>query len=369
MKADKICILIDNKINTQDDSHNKLLVKNNFFLDNLLSKIIKYNFKKIYLLCTYKKKSFFKKYHKKKIHKSIIHCVDIGKQENLYQILLKIKKKINTNFIFLEGKRFIDINYFELIKSELGNKLAEICLIKKKFSSKNKKESIGLYLFNKKIFSFIKNNSYSNNDDIIQKLIDKDKILIKSYAGNAINNILFEKSNFLKKNNNILKNKALFLDRDGVINKHNGYVLKYKDFIFLSGVKKAIHYANTRGYLVIIITNQSAIGRSWMKESHLNKMHSLMKKNMFEYNGSYVDDILYSPYYYKSKKKIYRSNKKDRKPGTGMLIKAIKKWNINIRHSIFIGDQTTDKLAAQRCNIKFYYKTNYSFYKQIRSII
>jgi D-glycero-D-manno-heptose 1,7-bisphosphate phosphatase len=367
MKADKICILINNKINTQDDNHNKLSVKNNFFIDNLLSKIIKYNFKKIYLLCTNKKKSFFNKYHKKKIHKSIIHCVDIGKQENLYQILLKLRTKINTNFIFLEGKRFIDINYFELIKSELGNNLAEICLIKKNIISS--KKNIGLYLFNKKIFSFIKKNPYSNNDDIIQKLIDKDKILTKFYTGNAINNILSKKTNLLKKNNNILKNKALFLDRDGVINKHNGYVLKYKDFIFLSGVKKAIHYANTKGYLVIIITNQSAIGRSWMKESYLNKMHSLMKKNIFEYNGSYVDDILYSPYYHKSKKKIYRSNKKDRKPGTGMLIKAIKKWNINIKHSIFIGDQTTDKLAAQQCNIKFYYKMNYSLYKQIRSII
>ena len=63
MKADKICILINNKINTQDDNHNKLSVKNNFFIDNLLSKIIKYNFKKIYLLCTNKKKSFFNKYH------------------------------------------------------------------------------------------------------------------------------------------------------------------------------------------------------------------------------------------------------------------------------------------------------------------
>ena len=348
MTVNKICILINHKTNTFENINNKL------FVASLISKIIKYNFKEIYLLCSYKKIFFFNQYHEKKIHKSIIYCVDIDKHENLCQILLKLKKKINTNFIFLDGKKFIDIDYFDLIKSNLRTKLVKICLIKK---------NVGLYLFNKKIFSFIKNSLYSNYDDIIQNLIAKDKILTKFYIGNIIDNILFQK------NNNLLKSKTLFLDRDGVINKHNGYILKYKDFEFLPGVKKAIHYANSRGYLVIIITNQSAIGKSWMKESYLNKIHNLMKKKMFKYNGSYIDDIFYSPYYQKSKKKIYRLNKKDRKPGTGMLIKAIKKWNINIEESIFIGDQATDKLAAQRCNIKFYYKGNYSLYKQVQSII
>tara|TARA_B110000037_G_scaffold97725_1_gene114580 strand:- start:3623 stop:4738 length:1116 start_codon:yes stop_codon:yes gene_type:complete len=371
VKVDKIFILINHNKNKIDDTKNKLSIKNNHFLDNLLTKIIKYDFKKIYLLCPFENRFFYNRYHKKKIHKSTIHCVKIGVQLNLCQILIKLEKKTNNNFIFLDGKKFIDMNYFDLIKSKIGNKLVEISLIKDKnnFSFKNKPKNIGLYLFNIKIFNFIKNNFSLDNENIIQNLNVKNKTLTRFYKGNVINNTIFKNSNHLKKKNSLLKNKALFLDRDGVINKHNGYVLNYRDFIFLPGVKKAIKYANSRDYLVIIITNQSAIGRSWMKESDLHKIHNLMKKDMYAYNESYIDDIYYSPHYYNSKHRIYRQNSKDRKPNSGMLVNAIKKWNIDIEQSIFIGDQETDKLAAERCKIKFYYKINYSLHKQIKSII
>ena len=49
-----------------------------------------------------------------------------------------------------------------------------------------------------------------------------------------------------------LKNKALFLDRDGVINKNFGYVFSMKNFIWLKNVKKAIKYAYTKKYLIIL---------------------------------------------------------------------------------------------------------------------
>ena len=372
MKVDKICILLNCKKIKSDNINDKLSIKDNYYIDGLLKKIIKYNFKKIYLLCPYKKNFLFNKYHQKKIHNSKIHCIEVGEKSSLHNILTKLKTKISNHFIFLDGKKFIDINYFDLIKSKVRSKLAEICLIKNNkssfkkninsFSYKNIHSDIGLYLFNKNIFNFIKNNSFLKSNNFMQTLIDRNKTLLKFYKGTVVDNVLLKKSN-------CLKNKALFLDRDGVINKHDGYILKYKKFIFLPGVKRAIKYANSKGYLVIIVTNQSAIGRSWLKESYLNKMHILMKKDMFSYNKSYVDDIFYSPYYHKSKKKIYRLNKDDRKPNHGMFLKAIKKWNVDITQSFFIGDQLTDKLAAKRSKIKFYYKINHSLLKQIKSII
>ena len=53
------------------------------FLEQLISKLIKYNFKKIYLLCSYKKNIFFNKYHKKKIHNSQTICIDEGEQSEI----------------------------------------------------------------------------------------------------------------------------------------------------------------------------------------------------------------------------------------------------------------------------------------------
>ena len=65
-------------------------------------------------------------------------------------------------------------------------------------------------------------------------------------------------------------------------------------------------------------------------------------------------------------------NKKDsflRKPNPGMIIKAKKKWNIDISSSFFIGDKLTDRQASLKSNLRFYYRKNISLYKQIRSII
>ena len=53
--------------------------------------------------------------------------------------------------------------------------------------------------------------------------------------------------------------KAIFLDRDGVINKDDGYVHSIDKFIFNNGVFKALRIFQKMGFLIIIITNQSGI--------------------------------------------------------------------------------------------------------------
>ena len=68
-------------------------INNTKFLDILLSKLIKYNFNYIYLLCSFKKKQFFNNYHKRKIHNSTVICIDEGKPKDTGGALFKINKK------------------------------------------------------------------------------------------------------------------------------------------------------------------------------------------------------------------------------------------------------------------------------------
>ena len=75
-------------------------------------------------------------------------------------------------------------------------------------------------------------------------------------------------------------NKAIFLDRDGVINYDYGYVHKIKNFKFKKNVFKAIKFLNKKNYLVIIITNQSGIGRGYYSKKELNILHKWMKKKV-----------------------------------------------------------------------------------------
>ena len=179
-----------------------------------------------------------------------------------------------------------------------------------------------------------------------------------------------QKLKLLKINANFLKQKAVFLDRDGVINKlnPNGYIKNFREFIFLPGVIKGIKFLNKNDYLVIIITNQACVGKNIISEKKLNNIHLKMKNYLYQKNKSYVDDIFYSPYYKYSNLLKYRSRKFDRKPNPGMILKAVNKWNINIKKSFFIGDQTTDLKAAKEVGIKFYFKENKPLIKQLIKI-
>ena len=69
--------------------------------------------------------------------------------------------------------------------------------------------------------------------------------------------------------------KAVFLDRDGVINEERkDYVKNLNEFIILKGISKAIKLLKQENFLVIIITNQSAINRKLLTVDELNKIHN-----------------------------------------------------------------------------------------------
>ena len=143
MKIDDLVILVGGRGSRLGKLTNitpKPLIKiNNIpFVEHLLLKVIKFKFRHIYLLCSYKKEKFFKKYHKKKLNHSKIICVDEGKQKGTGGALYKLKDKIRKNFILLNGDTFFDINLDDLIKSDLkkGN-IAKICLTDIKNSYNN----------------------------------------------------------------------------------------------------------------------------------------------------------------------------------------------------------------------------------------
>lgn len=147
-------------------------------------------------------------------------------------------------------------------------------------------------------------------------------------------------------------NKAVFLDRDGVINYDFGYVHKIKSFKFKKKVFEAVKYLNENNYLVIIVTNQSGIGRGYYSKKDLLILHNWMKKK-FKKNGAYIDDIYYAPYYEFSKKYFSYKEKMRRKPNKGMIIEAKKKWLINMKESFMVGDRDIDKKLAFNAKLKF----------------
>ena len=165
-----------------------------------------------------------------------------------------------------------------------------------------------------------------------------------------------------------MRYKCVFLDRDGVINQDKGYISKISDFKIYPGVGKAISLLNKKNYLVIIITNQSGIGRGLIKIKELKNIHNYLRKKIKKYGGK-IDDIFYCPFHPEFGKGKYKKKSNDRKPGDGMIKKAIKKWKVNTKTSFMIGDKISDKLAAKKAKIKFFYKKEKNLNTQIKNIL
>ena len=142
-----------------------------------------------------------------------------------------------------------------------------------------------------------------------------------------------------------MKSKAVFLDRDGVINeKRDDHVKNISEFKIFSGVGDAIKLLRDKGYLVIIITNQSAIGRKIISEKKLEEIHTELK-NYLNQHDTYVESIYYCPH-------TPEENCSCRKPKPGLLIKATNDFGINLEESYFIGDSESDLNAAKEAICK-----------------
>lgn len=138
-----------------------------------------------------------------------------------------------------------------------------------------------------------------------------------------------------------MKNKALFIDRDGVINVDNNYVYKIEDFHFMEGVFEALNFFQSKGYLLIVVTNQAGIGRGYFTELDFNILTSWMLKQL-EYQGIFISYVYYCPYHPLYGLGEYKKNSFYRKPNPGMIFKAQIDFNLDLKRCILIGDKESD---------------------------
>jgi len=160
---------------------------------------------------------------------------------------------------------------------------------------------------------------------------------------------------------------AVFLDRDGVINKEKGYVYKIKDFEWINDAKKAIKYLNDNKYLVFVVTNQSGIGRGYYSNRDVKILHDYINKELNVINA-HIDEFFYSPYHPDGIYKNYVNLSHLRKPQTGMLELAEKKWGISKKLSYMIGDMPHDIECAEKFGIKGYLFKSGSLLQFIKNI-
>jgi len=140
------------------------------------------------------------------------------------------------------------------------------------------------------------------------------------------------------------KLKTVFLDRDGVINKEIGYLHKTSDFQFIDYVFQSCKYLNSIGYQIIVITNQSGIGRGLYTEKDFFELNEWMIKE-FKNFGVEIQEVFFCPH-------SPEDNCECRKPKSGMFYSAFKKFNIDKKNSWMVGDKEDDITAARNAGLE-----------------
>jgi len=133
--------------------------------------------------------------------------------------------------------------------------------------------------------------------------------------------------------------RAVFFDRDGVINKEKkDYVKTVTELEIFSNIVEPIKCFRNAGFLIIVITNQSAINRGLTTDEKINQIHTTIQ-NFLRKNGTVIDRFYYCPH-------RPDENCICRKPKPGLFFMAAAQMNIDLKSSWMIGDKDSDLQAA-----------------------
>ena len=159
------------------------------------------------------------------------------------------------------------------------------------------------------------------------------------------------------------KLKTVFVDRDGVINQERSdYVKSISELEIYPNVAKNIKLLKDAGFLVVVITNQSAVNRGIVTPEMINQIHNSIQNHLKKY-GTFLDGFYYCPH-------TPNENCNCRKPKSGLLEKAILELNIDLNSSWMIGDSDSDIEAADSIGSKaIKFSDNFSLDNAVQKIL
>lgn len=131
---------------------------------------------------------------------------------------------------------------------------------------------------------------------------------------------------------------AVFLDRDGTLSEEVGYMRELSMFRLFPWTSRAIRKLNESGLAVVVVTNQSGIGRGFFDETLVGQVHDQLRKEIHR-EGAHIDAIYFCPH--------HPDDDCDcRKPRAGLLERAGEELQLDFRRSFMVGDTYTDIRAG-----------------------
>ena len=144
---------------------------------------------------------------------------------------------------------------------------------------------------------------------------------------------------------------AAFLDRDGVINVDHGYVSAWEQFEFLPGVPRAMRQLQDAGYRLIVVSNQSGIGRGLYTEADLNRLNEQISDHLKQTVGVDIAGFYHCPHHPTEARGVFLTQCDCRKPAAGMIIRAVREHGIDVEASLLVGDKRSDIEAGRAAGV------------------
>ena len=142
---------------------------------------------------------------------------------------------------------------------------------------------------------------------------------------------------------------ALYLDRDGVVVVETHYLHEVEKTKLIPGAGETIALANRRGLHVVLVTNQSGIGRGLYDWAAFAMVQDKIKAELRSL-GAYFDAVCACPHIPEAGEQA-GENHRDRKPNPGMLLKAAKLLDVDLASSWIVGDMHTDMAAGRNAGL------------------
>jgi D-glycero-D-manno-heptose 1,7-bisphosphate phosphatase len=148
----------------------------------------------------------------------------------------------------------------------------------------------------------------------------------------------------------LARRRALILDRDGVVNEDSGYLHRIEDCRFVEGIFALTQAFARRHFAILIITNQSGIGRRLYTEADFARLMGWMRGE-FAREGVEIAGIYHCPDAPDTVPPSTWNGHRLRKPGPGMVLKAAQELSLDLARSWLVGDKLGDIEAGRAAGV------------------
>jgi D-glycero-D-manno-heptose 1,7-bisphosphate phosphatase len=226
----------------------------------------------------------------------------------------------------------------------------------------------GVGLFRRELVNWVASLPCSIETEIYPALASQGRLLGGEFDGYFIDIGLPETLEQARRDLTFRRRRpAVFFDRDGVINRDEGYTWRAEDLHFIRGAIETIRAVNDMGALAIVVSNQAGIARGFYGHEDVDRFHAAMRQALalecahidaFYVCAHHPDAVLAD---------LRHPNHPDRKPNPGMILRALQEWPIDPAASLLIGDMESDMIAADRAQIRGFLFDGGNLYEKVET--